>query len=556
MTDAAAGTADDGIGIAALAPLSGAAIAAVAVALLFLDTSVSIVTIWNRSETFTHGFFVLPIFLWLVWRERAAIAGLVAVPEPRMLPPIAGAGALWLVSRVADVLAGQQLALVLMIVFVIVAFAGREIARTIRFPLLFLLFLAPLGEELVPLLMDITAELTVGAIALTGIPIYREGLFFSLPSGDWSVVEACSGIRYLIASIVLGSLYAHLYIEGTSRKLAFLALSAIVPIAANGIRAFLIVMLGHFSGMKLATGADHLVYGWLFFGIVMFLLFSVGALFRRDETDRDGEVDANGGTASDSERTGPGTTVVASADVERRPVRSPFGRSVVTHAMLVALSVALWPLWASTVDARAAGVTLSGDELVRTLPLEPATSDAADTRVTDWRPLIAGHDELRRSVIDGEPDRPSVLALAHVYVTQRQGKEMIASGNVLVPSRDSPWRRLERGSVTAPAAGDVAAMPIAQSRLESSDGSLLAWRWYRVGDAHTGSASRAKLLETRDRLLLRAAPSVAYVLAADATDRGAAKAALAAAYARVVAPGEPPARLADNSETGSAGPAR
>ena len=204
--------------------------------------------------------------------------------------------------------------------------------------------------------------------------------------------------------------------------------------------------------------------------------------------------------------------------------------------------MALWPLWASAVDARAAGVTLSGDELVRTLPIEPATSDAVDTRVTDWRPLITGHDELRRSVIDGEPDiAPPVLALAHVYVTQRQGKEMIASGNVLVPSRDSPWRRLESGSVTAPAAGDVAAMPIEQSRLESRP-TARSSRGAGTGSATrtTGSASRAKLLEARDRLLLRAAPSVAYVLAADATDRGAAEAALAVAYARVVAPGELP----------------
>ena len=371
MTDAAAEAADERIGLSALAPLGGAAIAAVAVVLLFLDTSVSIVAIWNRSETFTHGFFVLPIFLWLVWRERAAIAGLVAVPEPRMLPLIAGAGAFWLVSRVADVLAGQQLALVLMLVFVIVAFAGREIARTIRFPLLFLLFLAPLGEELVPFLMSITADLTVGAIALTGIPIYREGLFFSLPSGDWSVVEACSGIRYLIASIVLGSLYAHLYIEGTSRKLAFLALSAIVPIAANGVRAFLIVMIGHFSSMKLATGADHLVYGWLFFGVVMFVLFSVGALFRRDEAGSEvgpasGAATTSGGAvassgvafpaddeASGEGAGGPGASVAASDDTGRDS-RTRFGRAFVTQVAGVALCVALWPLWASAIDARAA----------------------------------------------------------------------------------------------------------------------------------------------------------------------------------------------------------
>ena len=93
------------------------------------------------------------------------------------------------------------------------------------------------------------------------------------------MVEACSGIRYLIASMTLGTLYAYLNYDSTQRRLLFIALSAIVPIVANGLRAFLIVMIGHHSDMKLATGVDHLVYGWLFFGVVMFFLFSLGALF-------------------------------------------------------------------------------------------------------------------------------------------------------------------------------------------------------------------------------------------------------------------------------------
>ena len=37
---------------------------------LYLDTAVAMVTIWSRSETFTHGFLVPPIVLWLVWRKR------------------------------------------------------------------------------------------------------------------------------------------------------------------------------------------------------------------------------------------------------------------------------------------------------------------------------------------------------------------------------------------------------------------------------------------------------------------------------------------------------
>ena len=301
--------------------------AAVATALAFPDTVVSIVDIWWRYDTFTHGFFVLPTFLWLVWRERQALAALPpASPDARALPLLAAAGLLWLLSRTAGILAGEQLALVLMIILVLHAFAGRDIARAIRFPLLFLLFLAPLGEEIVPQLMEITADLTAGAVALSGIPIYREGLFLSLPSGNWSVVEACSGIRYLIASITLGSLYAYLNYRSTGRRLAFIALAAAVPILANGVRAFLIVMIGHFSGMELATGVDHLIYGWIFFGIVMFVLFSIGSLLREPEDAPDPDEGDGGRDASTGVGVGVGVGVGGAAEApptRRRSAPAP-----------------------------------------------------------------------------------------------------------------------------------------------------------------------------------------------------------------------------------------
>lgn len=47
-----------------------------AVLLLFRDTAVAMVTIWNRSETFAHAFLVPPIVLWLVWRRRETLATL------------------------------------------------------------------------------------------------------------------------------------------------------------------------------------------------------------------------------------------------------------------------------------------------------------------------------------------------------------------------------------------------------------------------------------------------------------------------------------------------
>src|SRR5438552_85220 len=113
-----------------------------------------------------------------------------------------------------------------------------------------------MGEALIPPLMEWTADFTVAALQLSGIPVFREGLFFTIPSGNWSVVEGCSGVRYLIASFTVGVLFAYLSYRRAWKRLLFAAMSIIVPIIANGMRAYLIVMIAHLSNNQLAHGVD------------------------------------------------------------------------------------------------------------------------------------------------------------------------------------------------------------------------------------------------------------------------------------------------------------
>ena len=128
------------------------------------------------------------------------------------------------------------------------------------FPLLFLFFAVPFGEALVPKLMDWTADFTVAAVKLSGVPVYREGTHFVIPSGQWSVIEACSGIKFLIASLMGGSLYAWLLYRSPGRRLAFIGASIVVPLLANWLRAYTIVMVGHLSNNRLMTNDDHIVF--------------------------------------------------------------------------------------------------------------------------------------------------------------------------------------------------------------------------------------------------------------------------------------------------------
>src|SRR5215831_16982079 len=201
----------------------------------------------------------------LVWRSRDELARTTAKPWWPGLVVVLLCGVLWLVMSSANVLGLKQFALAFMIQASIVTVLGLRVARVLLFPLAFLLFAIPAGEFLVPVLMDWTADFTVAAIRWSGVPVFREGNHFALPSGNWSIVEACSGIRYLVASVMVGTIYAALAYRSVKLRAAFLVASIVVPIVANWLRAYGIVMIGHLSNNQLAVGVDHIVYGWLFF---------------------------------------------------------------------------------------------------------------------------------------------------------------------------------------------------------------------------------------------------------------------------------------------------
>ena len=52
-----------------------------------------------------------------------------------------------------------------------------------------------------------------------------------------------------------------------------------VPIVANGLRALGIIVLAHLEGSAAAVETDHIVYGWVFFTLVMMILIAIGMAF-------------------------------------------------------------------------------------------------------------------------------------------------------------------------------------------------------------------------------------------------------------------------------------
>jgi exosortase len=137
----------------------------------YWDTATAMAGIWARSETFAHGFIVAPISLWLIWRMRATLRMLAPRPSWVAVPALALAGFAWLVGDVGAVNAVSQGSFVTLVVLAVPAILGIEVARAMMFPLLFLFFCVPLGEFLLPVLMERTADFTVLAVRASGVPL-------------------------------------------------------------------------------------------------------------------------------------------------------------------------------------------------------------------------------------------------------------------------------------------------------------------------------------------------------------------------------------------------
>jgi exosortase A len=457
---------------------------------LFWDTVATMVGIWESSATYKHGFIIVPISLWLVWDRREYFASLPVQSSFAPLLLTLGAGPAWLLADLIDVNVVQQFAFVALLVIGIWCLVGHRLAAALSFPLGFLFFAVPAGDFLVPHMMEFTASSTVALVKWTGIPVYREGMYFTLPSGSWSVVYACSGMRYLIAAVTLGVLYAYLTYRSLRRRLIFCAVSLVVPILANTARAYIIVMLGHLSGMKIATGVDHLLYGWVFFGIIMFILFWIGAIWREDLEDTPGDAESVAGQAAlgGSRLATPWPVLVA---------------SLLAMAVWPALSLSMQSLEPRAVVAELQAPQPVGDWV--------ATQDPQ----WSWRPVHQGPDrEVAAFYRSGDA---TVGLFVAQYLEQDKEGELV-SGLELTPE-DATWRQLSRGTHSLALQGQP--VSVERRTFDLGGEQLIAFSWYRVGGHYTANTYVAKLWELVERLTFSDLGSEKFTVVANVpADRG------------------------------------
>jgi exosortase A len=446
---------------------------------LYFDSYASMVGIWLRSETYHHGILVFPICAYLIWRRWPYLRTVSSRPSFAGLAGLLVLSVIWWVCTAIGIQVGQHFAIVAMTPVLVVAIAGINFARAIAFPLAYLLFAVPFGELFIPQLIDFTAFFTVEALQLCGFPVLRDGVYFSIPAGDFEVAKACSGIRYLLASLALGTLYAYLSYNSVWKRTAFVLFALCLPIVANGFRAFGIVLLAHYSEMRLAVGVDHLIYGWIFFGLIMVLMFWVGERFRdRSIAERNND-DLRKAT---------------------QPTQSTSLRFSVLASALTVIAVGVGPAMATMANEAEAPAAPG-------MPQSIAAWQAAEMSPLDWKPAFRGASfEVARNYYSPQSE---IAAAIIRYDFAGQNTELASSSN-----RVADVTQWELGAeVTVPVTvADGLTFAVRESAIRSTGVSRLVWRWSEVDGHHVNGKVSIKWREFLALISGRRSVSVAYLL--------------------------------------------
>jgi exosortase A len=472
-----------------------AAIAACSLALgvIFREEFVGAYRVWVDSATYNHCFLIIPISLYMIWERRGALASLSPVPDFRVLLLIPLLSLAWFGASTIGILEAQQLIVMTIFQAMLFGILGWPVYRRLMAPLLYLYFLVPSGEFLVPTLQNFTARFTVVGLQILGIPVYSDGILIDVPAGSFAVAEACAGLRFLIAAVAFGVFYATEIYESRVRRVIFIAFSIVVPVIANGFRALGLIAAAEAFGSATAVEADHITFGWVFFSLVLVALILIGRTF--------------------SDRNAPGSSRTLAPNREKASAYAP-ALALTAVGLFVPLA-AIGPAIAAVLDAPRASLALPAVTPGVTPPWMPIGAP-----VQGWRPIVVRADrELSDSFADG-PNR--IERFVALYATRGRVNNLIRSDNRIADSE--VWNIAASRGAVAHLGGKAIAVNAAE--IVSGSHRKLVWSFYALDGTTAASLWDVKRHQLQAYITASRCPSAFIAVATDLTDRAQAAAVL------------------------------
>jgi len=240
---------------------------------------------WKRAD-FDYCYLIPVIIGYLLWEERRKLTAMTSRPSWIGLLPVLFGALFFILGE----LGGEFLSLYLSFWFMVLGLCwiqfGWQKLKIVLFPIILMLTAFPpphfLYAKLTMGMQLISSRIGEKVLHMIGVSAYRTGNLIDLGFTKMQVVDACSGLRFLIPMLVMALLLVYLY-KYRWWKRGLVLLSAIpIAVVLNGLRIGIIGYLAKIIDPSIMSGPLHDITGWVMFfagtGIMFAMLQLLGKL--------------------------------------------------------------------------------------------------------------------------------------------------------------------------------------------------------------------------------------------------------------------------------------
>jgi exosortase len=267
---------------------------------------------WSVNEQYSYGWFVpfFALFLfWLRWEDRPTAGRNPAQrPTSNVQPSTSNSRRFGLVFAILALvlllpirvfelanpdwrpLAWLHAAIVVALSLLVIWRAGgTPWLRHFAFPICFIFVAVPwisaIEQPIVHGLMRLAAMFATEAITLCGVPAQLEGSLIRVSTGLVGVNEACSGVRSLQTSLMIGLLFGELKRLSLAKRTALVLGALVIALVANFGRAFFLVWIATSRGVS-AVSDWHDTAGYAIVALVFCGSLLLATILGRDNSGR------------------------------------------------------------------------------------------------------------------------------------------------------------------------------------------------------------------------------------------------------------------------------
>jgi exosortase len=236
----------------------------------------NLVGAWASSDDYSHGFLIIPVCAYIAWLKRSTLNTIEAPGSPVGLVCVFAALLLYVVGRFGEIATLSSLSIIVAIGGAVLYLRGRAFLREVSFPLFLMLFMIPVPAQIysavtIPLQLFVS-KVSAAIAGFMGIPVFLQGNVIFLPDRTLEVVQACSGLRSIMALLTLAAVFGYFTLQSNVLRAVLLIGAVPTALLVNTIRVLMLILSEYLFRVDLSKGAPHTLTGMAVFASALLMI--------------------------------------------------------------------------------------------------------------------------------------------------------------------------------------------------------------------------------------------------------------------------------------------